>query len=115
MGDIQVVVSATGTLKGQNTVEVGAEVSGRISHVYVDFNDRVTRGQLLAEIDPEQLKATVDEARARVAESDAATKQARATLVETQQNAERAAQQFPDSSLKETLIQLCAFSLQRQS
>ena len=93
-GDIQVVVSATGTLKGQNTVEVGAEVSGRVAKIYVDFNDHVTPGQLLAEIDPEQLKATVDEARARVAEADAATRQARATLLEMRQSRERAEQQL---------------------
>jgi HlyD family secretion protein len=93
VADIQVVVSATGTLKGQNTVEVGAEVSGRVSRVYVDYNDHVTPGQLLAEIDPEQLKAAVDEARAHVAEADAATKQARATLVESRQTEARTAQQ----------------------
>jgi HlyD family secretion protein len=91
--DIQVVVSATGTLKGQNTVEVGAEVSGRVAKIYVDFNDHVKPGQLLAEIDPEQLKAAVDEARARVAEADAATKQAKATLLEAQQSRARAEQQ----------------------
>jgi len=92
-GDIQVVVSATGTLKGQNTVEVGAEVSGRVAKLYVDFNDHVTPGQVLAEIDPEQLRAAVDEGRARVAEADAATKQARATLLESRQGRDRAEQQ----------------------
>jgi HlyD family secretion protein len=91
--DVQVIVSATGTLKGQNTVEVGAEVSGRVAQVYVDFNDRVTKGQLLLEIDPEQARASVDEARARVAEADAAIKQAAASLLEARQNAARAEQQ----------------------
>jgi HlyD family secretion protein len=88
--DIQVVVSATGTLKGQNTVEVGAEVSGRVAAVHADFNDRVKKGQLLLEIDPEQARASVDEARARVAEADAAIKQAEASLLEARQNAQRA-------------------------
>jgi HlyD family secretion protein len=91
--DIQVVISATGTLKGLNTVEVGAEVSGRITRVLVDFNDRVTKGQILAEIDPEQLHAALDEAKAQLAASQASIAQARATLVESEQSAARAEQQ----------------------
>lgn len=113
VGDIQVVVSATGTLKGQNTVEVGAEVSGRISQVHVDFNDRVTRGQVLAEIDPEQLQAAVDEARARVAEADAATKQAKATLVEGRQNADRAAQQSAQGLVSQKELEAARAALAR--
>jgi HlyD family secretion protein len=113
VGDIQVAVSATGTLKGQNTVEVGAEVSGRISRVHVDFNDRVTRGQLLAEIDPEQLQATVDEARARVAEADAATKQAKATLLEAKQNADRAAQQSAQGLVSQKELEAAGAALAR--
>jgi HlyD family secretion protein len=88
--DIQVVISATGTLKGRSTVEVGAEVSGRVTEVAVDYNDRVTKGQLLAIIDPEQPKAAVDEAVARVRESDAAIRQARATVTEAEKARDRA-------------------------
>lgn len=91
--NIQVVTSATGTLKGLNTVELGAEVSGRVTAVYVDFNDRVKKGQLLAEIDPEQLSAAVDESAARLTEAEAAIRQARATVTETAQAAVRAEQQ----------------------
>lgn len=89
-GDLQVKVTATGTIQGLNTVEVGAEVSGRITKVYVDFNDRVEQGQLLAEIDPEQLHAAVEEANARVAASEANIRQARATLAEAKAQAQRA-------------------------
>jgi HlyD family secretion protein len=113
VGDIQVVVSATGTLKGQNTVEVGAEVSGRIAHVHADFNDRVTRGQPLAEIDPEQLRAAVDEASARVAEADAATKQAKATLLESKQNADRAAQQAAQGLVSQKELEATQAALAR--
>lgn len=89
-GDLQVTVTATGTIQGLNTVEVGAEVSGRITKVHVDFNDRVEPGQLLAEIDPEQLLAAVEEANARVAASEANIRQARATLAEARAQADRA-------------------------
>src|SRR5690348_7132090 len=81
--DLRVTVTATGTVQGLNTVEVGAEVSGRVTKVYVDYNDRVEPGQLLAEIDPEQLNAAVDESAARVSSADAAIRQARATREET--------------------------------
>lgn len=111
--DIQVVVSATGTVKGQNTVEVGAEVSGRVSKVLVDFNDHVTVGQVLAEIDPEQLKASVDEARARVAEADAATKQARATQIEARQAAERAKQQVAQGLVSQKEVEAAEATLAR--
>jgi HlyD family secretion protein len=95
------VVTATGTLQGLNTVEVGAEVSGRVSKVNVDFNDQVKRGQVLAEIDPEQSKAAVDEASAHVGEADAAIHQARASLLEAQQNADRAKQQLPQGLISQ--------------
>ena len=47
-GDIKVQVSATGTLNAVTTVQVGSQVSGSISHLYVDFNDKVRKGQVLA-------------------------------------------------------------------
>ncbi|HSC86132.1 MAG TPA: biotin/lipoyl-binding protein, partial [Polyangiaceae bacterium] len=53
-GDIRVTVAATGTLEGQNTVEVGSEVSGKLTEVKVTFSDPVRVGQVLAIIDPEQ-------------------------------------------------------------
>lgn len=93
-GDLNVTVTATGTIQGLNTVEVGAEVSGRVAKVLVDFNDRVEEGQLLAEIDPEQFRAAVEEAKARVVASEANIRQARATLAETKAQAERARSQI---------------------
>jgi HlyD family secretion protein len=88
--DLRVAVSATGTLKAQSTVEVGAEVSGRVVRVLVEPNDRVHVGDLLAEIDPAPLRVTVDEASARVAASRAAVRQAEATRKETRLAKERA-------------------------
>ncbi len=88
--DIHVAISATGTLKGRSTVEVGAEVSGRVVEVAVDYNDKVRRGQLLALIDPEQPRAAVAEAEAHVRETTAAIRQAEATLIESRRTRERA-------------------------
>ena len=50
-GNIETLVSSTGTLEAINTVEVGTQISGTISKIYVDYNDKVTAGQLLAEMD----------------------------------------------------------------
>ncbi len=65
-GDIAVLISATGTLQAVTTVEVGSQVSGTIAKLYADFNTRVKEGQLLAQLDPTFLQATVNEQRANV-------------------------------------------------
>lgn len=91
---LQVTLSATGTLQGLNTVEVGSEVTGKVISLEADFNDQVEVGQVLAKIDPTQLQAAVDEATAQVASADAAIHQARATLTESQKNLARAEEQL---------------------
>lgn len=72
------VVEASGTINPVNTVSVGSTVSGLISAIYVDFNSKVEKGQLLAEIDPRTFQATVDQNAANVAsaQADLANKQA---------------------------------------
>jgi len=111
--DIQVSISATGTLKGRSTVEVGAEVSGRVTEVLVDYNDKITKGQLLAVIDPEQSRSAVDEATARVREADAAIRQARATLVEARQTHERAEVQAKQGLVSEKEREAAQAALER--
>src|SRR5208337_3737887 len=51
-GDVTLVVNSTGTVQPVLSVQVGAFVSGPIQYVYVDFNDKVKKGQILAQIDP---------------------------------------------------------------
>jgi HlyD family secretion protein len=88
-GDLKASITATGTVEPLNTVEIGAEVSGRIAELHADFNDPVTAGQLLAVIDPEQAEAQVAEARAQVLSAKARVAEARATLREAQADEER--------------------------
>lgn len=88
--DIHVTVSATGNLRGINTVEVGAEVTGKVLHVLVDYNDQISKGQVLAEIDPEQLQAAVNEALARLLSADSSIQTADATQTEAIQSRARA-------------------------
>ncbi len=63
-GDLEAVVSATGTLDAVTTVQVGTQVSGIISEIFVDYNDRVEAGQAVARIDPTLLEIAVREAEA---------------------------------------------------
>jgi HlyD family secretion protein len=83
-GALTVTVSATGKLAPTNQVQVGSELSGLITRVLVDVNDRVTAGQPLALIDPERLDDSITQARASVAAAQATVAQNQATLVEAQ-------------------------------
>ena len=62
-GDIDSTVTTTGNLNAVITVQVGSQVSGNIIALYADFNTKVKKGQLVAEIDPAPFKASVDQAR----------------------------------------------------
>ncbi|MEM6475749.1 MAG: efflux RND transporter periplasmic adaptor subunit [Pseudomonadota bacterium] len=79
-GDVLRVVSASGTLRALNETNVGAEVSGQITEVYVDFNTPVSKGQLLAQIDPTRPLARVTQARAQVDLAKASLAQAKASI-----------------------------------
>lgn len=83
-GALTVTVSATGKLAPTNQVQVGSELSGLITRVLVDVNDRVTAGQPLALIDPERLDDSITQARAAVAAAQATVAQNQATLTEAQ-------------------------------
>ncbi len=60
------VVEASGTVNPVNTVSVGSTVSGLIKEIYVDFNSEVKKGQILAQIDPANFQASVDQASAQI-------------------------------------------------
>lgn len=81
-GDIRAKVSATGTLQPTNEIEVGSELSGTIDHVYVDYNDVVKKGQLLAELNTEKLTAQVLQSKAALQVAKAGVLEAEATLEE---------------------------------
>ncbi|HWD26836.1 MAG TPA: efflux RND transporter periplasmic adaptor subunit [Rhizomicrobium sp.] len=82
-GNLAIGVSATGTLQPRNQVDVGAEVSGKIDALYVDFNDHVKKGQKLAQIDTLALEAALDQSRAQLTQAQATLLQARLTQERT--------------------------------
>src|SRR6266576_2889610 len=96
-GDIREVVEATGTINAVITVQVWSQVSGTISHLYVDFNSRVKKGQVVAQIDPPlfqgallQAKADLANAEANVASAKANLEKAKAADIQTKADYERA-------------------------
>ena len=63
-GNITNEVSATGTIEPVEQVEIGTQVSGEVSNIYVDFNSVVKKGQLIAELDKTNLQAALTDAEA---------------------------------------------------
>ncbi|TCM21722.1 HlyD family secretion protein [Novosphingobium sp. PhB165] len=83
-GHLVTTVAATGRLAPTNQVTVGSQLSGLVVKVLVDVNDRVERGQVLAEIDPEQIEDQIRQYTAQVNANQAQVAQAKATLAESQ-------------------------------
>lgn len=83
-GTIDVVVTATGTLAPTNQIDIGSEISGTVVRVLVDVNDRVRRGDPLAEIDPARLRDAAVRSHAALTSAQATVAQAQASLQEAQ-------------------------------
>jgi HlyD family secretion protein len=78
-GNISQTITATGTLQAVTTVDVGTQVSGKITKLYVDFNDHVRKGQLLAVIDTTNLVTQVNDGRSSLEKAKATYHQAQVT------------------------------------
>jgi HlyD family secretion protein len=76
-GDINSVITATGTLQALNTVQVGTQVSGTVAKLYVDFNDFVRAGQIVAQLDTALLAASVLDANAALTRNQVSARQAK--------------------------------------
>lgn len=85
-GDVVATVEATGTLQPLDTVQVGTQVSGTIASLGTDFNQLVTRGQILATLDQALFVTQID--------------QAKATVIRLQSDVERTQVQYEDALLK---------------
>jgi HlyD family secretion protein len=86
-GDLTLNVTANGTLQPTRSINIGSELSGTVLKVNVDVNDRVQKGQVLVELDTAKLRhqilrsrASLSAAKARVAQTIATVKEARASL-----------------------------------
>lgn len=84
-GSIIQAVSANGTLNPVVLVNVGTQISGVINKLNVDFNDRVTKNQVLAEIDPSLINAQLEQSQASLANTQASLKLAVANAQRAQE------------------------------
>lgn len=78
-GTIEETVSSTGTIQAKGSVEVLTQLTGTIEAVYADFNDRVRKGQLLAELDKSMLLLSLREQEAALRKAKAKVEEAQAT------------------------------------
>jgi HlyD family secretion protein len=83
-GAIAVAISATGNLSAITTVDIGSQVSGIVQSVLADYNDHVTKNQVIARIDPSPFNAKLQQAAGAVAAAQAQLAQAQASAVNTQ-------------------------------
>jgi HlyD family secretion protein len=88
-GNVTRTVTAVGTLAPVDSVDLGTVVTGKLIRVLVDVNEHVKAGQVMAEIDPEQLEAQVRQSAAQLESAKASRVSARVTLNETQIKARR--------------------------
>ena len=107
-GDIRQVIEATGTINPVTLVQVGSQVSGMISKLYVDFNSKVTQGEVIAEIDPKlfqgavlQAQADVQNAQAMLVAAKANLAKDEATLTQNKLDYERAANLVPEGVMSQ--------------
>ncbi len=89
-GDLRVTVTATGTVQPFALVQVGTQVTGTIQKLMVDFNSRVTAGQVVAQIDPAPFQTRVDQDRANQARAEAEVGRVKAMLVQAEKELARA-------------------------
>ncbi|MEK6775670.1 MAG: efflux RND transporter periplasmic adaptor subunit [bacterium] len=88
-GDIEMTITATGTVNPVTTVLVGTQVSGTIKELYVDFNSPVKKGQLIAGIDPALFEAQVSQAKANLLSARANLEKAEAARVDAKRTMDR--------------------------
>jgi HlyD family secretion protein len=79
-GEIEETVTATGTVNPVTTVQVGTQVSGTIQKIYVDFNSRVKKGQIIAQIDPTFFQTQLAQAQANADHAQASLRDAERVL-----------------------------------
>lgn len=82
---VENTVTATGTIEPVETVEVGTQVSGKVEKIYVDFNDVVKKGQLMAELDKLTLNQSVSRAKASLTSAESQLNYAKLTYERTKQ------------------------------
>ncbi len=111
-GNLLISVTATGTLQAVTTVQVGTQVSGVISKLNVDFNDRVEEGQIVAELDRDLLQARLTQDRASLSRSEANLAKLEVERADAARNLERQKELFERKIASQTDLDSADLRLQ---
>jgi HlyD family secretion protein len=89
-GTVAKTISATGKVQALTTVQVGTQVSGRVSEIFVDFNSKVKKGQVIARVDPSQLQAQLTQTTANLTGAQASEQTAKSAVAAADASVEAA-------------------------
>ena len=95
-GDIVDTITATGNINAVTTVSVGSQISGTIQKLFVDYNSRVRKGEVIAQIDPQLLEASVTQAQGSFENAKAALEKAKVTVTDTERTYNRNRELLPN-------------------
>lgn len=101
-GEIVETVSATGVVQPVTLVQVGSQITGRIDHIYVDFNDHVKAGQIICELDQVPWKARVAEDEANLAKANASKREVETRLNIAAKELERSRELAKDNYISQS-------------
>lgn len=111
-GEISKIINGTGTVRPEITVEVGSEVSGRLLSVQVDYNSEVKTGDVLAEIDPENLEnrvsqnlAQVENRRSDIEIQEAALRRAQVNAAQAKRSLDRRRQLSEENAISQAQLE----------
>ena len=93
--NVRQVVASTGTLQAVTTVIVGSQVSGTIAKLNADFNTKVTKGQLVAQLDEAKFAARVEETRANLLSAQASLAKTKVSVEDAERTLKRYEYKFP--------------------
>jgi HlyD family secretion protein len=93
-GAVAQTVPATGTLEAVTTVDVGTQVSGIVQELYVDFNDIVRKGQVIAKLDPTLIQTQIEQQKANVIRAEADLERLKVGLADSQRKFDQAQKMF---------------------
>jgi len=95
-GEIVDTITATGTINAVTTVSVGSQISGTIQTLFVDYNSRVRKGEVIAQIDPRLLEASVTQARGSFENAKASLERAKVSVTDTERTYRRNRELLPN-------------------
>lgn len=105
-GPITAIVAATGTINPVVSVQVGSQVSGKVLQLFADFNSRVKKGQVLAQIDQKPFKARLSQARAAVKSAEGNLARAKVSATQHKREFERLAALRPQAFVSQADVDL---------